>query len=372
MSDEEADVECQTDALSEVEELALQPNPTFRIHLSASRLAAWLHMETDRRNASRVALVANWHAPWPAPRRAPTTRTNPRTKWGNNNEQNGIDAYLAFTGIDAADVSNASFVEHPKHPWLGAAPDAFLGTNGLLEVKCPYRLRNDPNLHVILQDKWILQVWMQLECTGREWCDVCVWADEYLWIWRVVRQSNFLAADTPCLWDVLLPHFLRYPKLLIADDKTRDPLPMSQKDCQIIRVAIAQLRQTCVRQIAVQQRGPTVAWAVPETRRNDPLVCDTIDRVSNAVCPRKSLDGRVATSSWFNVRYSDSSMTTYTTSSIDESGGLVHSSYYTLDEPTIPRGNNAWGVQSTTTATTAATSTSTPKRPREEAEASLA
>ncbi len=54
---------------------------------------------------------------------------------------------------------------HPEHTWLVSSPDRLLGEQGLLEVKRFYRLAK-PGPHVLIQ------VLLQLECTGRRFCDV--------------------------------------------------------------------------------------------------------------------------------------------------------------------------------------------------------
>lgn len=361
MSDDgiDASVCSSTEPPSDYEELEpSQSENGFRIHLSASRLAAWFGLESDERNMGRVTLIDKWHAP-----RAPRTgRPNPRTTWGNSNERKGIDTYIAFTGIDAELVTKASFVEHPEHRYLGAAPDALVGDNGLLEVKCPHRLRDDAAQSVTLETKWLLQMWLQLECTGRAWCDLCVYAEEYIWVWRMTRQTSRE------LWDMALPHLERYPELLTFGQagtiEVRDPKPMLYSEFLEVRSALAELRGSCVKQIALAQKGDRVTWEASNELRNDPIKFNVIDRFSNTLIDCKPMEGRMPMSRWLNMRYTSSDMVTYTTEPISRSGGVIRSEYWLVrppDEPTVPRGKYAWNV--TTAATPDATATRGLKRP---------
>jgi putative phage-type endonuclease len=72
-----------------------------------------------------------------------------------------------------ADLSPVGFVPHPTIVMSGASPDSYVGTDGLVEIKCCQpaahiaRLRGGP-----VPEKYYLQVQWQLECTGRQWCDL--------------------------------------------------------------------------------------------------------------------------------------------------------------------------------------------------------
>jgi len=69
-------------------------------------------------------------------------------------------------------VEQIAFVDHPVIAMSGASPDGTIGTDGLVEIKCPntathieYLLSNSaPN-------NYVFQMYWQMACTGRQWCD---------------------------------------------------------------------------------------------------------------------------------------------------------------------------------------------------------
>lgn len=94
-------------------------------------------------------------------------------RWGIETEPQARDAYSFFTG---AEVSPASFVEHPSIPMTGASPDGFVfdatAGNGLVEIKCPNTATHiDTLLTERVPERYELQMLWQMACTGLEWCD---------------------------------------------------------------------------------------------------------------------------------------------------------------------------------------------------------
>jgi hypothetical protein len=92
------------------------------------------------------------------------------TAWGTDFEAEAIFRYQELTGNK---VKAAGFVEYIKGI-AGGSPDGLIGTDGMLEVKCPY----NPATHVktllenqITDDKHFMQVQGNLMVTERLWCD---------------------------------------------------------------------------------------------------------------------------------------------------------------------------------------------------------
>lgn len=90
--------------------------------------------------------------------------------WGRDHEAEAREAYEAETG---AFVELVGFVPHPSIPYLGASPDGLVGTDGLLEIKCPFstvvhlrRIRAG-----IVPPEYRPQMLLQAICTGRKWID---------------------------------------------------------------------------------------------------------------------------------------------------------------------------------------------------------
>ena len=69
-------------------------------------------------------------------------------------------------------VSEVGFVSHPALDGAGASPDGLVGSDGLVEIKCPEAAKHIKNLMGGTIDKgYALQMQWQMECTGRDWCD---------------------------------------------------------------------------------------------------------------------------------------------------------------------------------------------------------
>ena len=94
----------------------------------------------------------------------------------NDAMQHGIDtepqarAYYEF--VNYTDVQESGFVIHQEYDFLGVSPDGFVGTDGLIEIKCP-----QPKTHIEylatkkMPSKYRWQIQGQLLVTGRSWCD---------------------------------------------------------------------------------------------------------------------------------------------------------------------------------------------------------
>lgn len=100
---------------------------------------------------------------------------NVATEWGVKHEDVARKEYEAKTGWT---VEEAFFVVHPKHDWLGASPDGFVGDHTLIEIKCPYGKRNDahPDFKSIDdQPHYYAQIQIQLYCTEAKTCHFYQW-----------------------------------------------------------------------------------------------------------------------------------------------------------------------------------------------------
>ena len=152
---------------------------------------------------------------------------NDATRWGTTNEPNGILAYSAHTGNV---VAATGLHIHPHHDWLAASPDGLVGTEGMVEVKCPYwRKKDGTRLHKAIPQHYYLQMNLCLECTNRKWCDFITWAPEGYKIFRVYKDQS--------LHDALMPHYLTFFAAM-QRDATSPPL-LSKEDRENISAAIA-------------------------------------------------------------------------------------------------------------------------------------
>jgi len=69
-------------------------------------------------------------------------------------------------------VKEVCFIHHPAINNFGASPDGLVNDDGLIEIKCPntwthleFRKTGKP------KREYILQMQVQMMCTGRMWCD---------------------------------------------------------------------------------------------------------------------------------------------------------------------------------------------------------
>ena len=90
--------------------------------------------------------------------------------------QHGTDtepaAKLTYEAATGAKVMPAPFVEHVSIENFGASPDGLLGTDGLLEVKCPTTTKFIGwILAGVVPDEHKPQMLAQLACTQRKWVE---------------------------------------------------------------------------------------------------------------------------------------------------------------------------------------------------------
>ena len=97
------------------------------------------------------------------------TYTSPAMQWGIDHEQQAADAYAFLHDVEPVECG---FILHPTIEWTGATPDRLIGEDGLLEIKCPNTATHiDTLLTGNVDNRYVLQMLWQMECTGREWCD---------------------------------------------------------------------------------------------------------------------------------------------------------------------------------------------------------
>ena len=99
---------------------------------------------------------------------------NIATRWGQTNEEVALMRYQNLTGNE---VEKCGFIEYPG--WVGASPDGLVGDHGLVEIKCPFGIRNKPApvpfKSISEQPHYYAQIQVQLHVTIRRWCDFFQW-----------------------------------------------------------------------------------------------------------------------------------------------------------------------------------------------------
>jgi len=96
--------------------------------------------------------------------------SNSATQWGTNNEPIAIDEYRKLTGNE---VNSTPFNFFKYNAWVGGTPDGLVGTDGTVEVKCPF----NPSVHIgtlltkTVPKEYEWQVYGHMLVTDRKWCD---------------------------------------------------------------------------------------------------------------------------------------------------------------------------------------------------------
>ena len=115
---------------------------------------------------------------------------NIATEYGNRNEPGALIEYQMVTGRT---VTPVGFV--PVGEWAGASPDGMLGDDGILEIKCPFSLRDksEPDFKPLAeQPHYYAQVQFQLWATGREWAHFFQWAPSGYMLEMVEADQEYI------------------------------------------------------------------------------------------------------------------------------------------------------------------------------------
>ena len=95
--------------------------------------------------------------------------TNSAMQWGTDTEPLARSAYEALNGLLVEEVG---FIDHPRIRMSGASPDGLVGTEGMLEIKCP---QSNTAIETLLTDKvptkHTPQLQWQMACAQRQWVD---------------------------------------------------------------------------------------------------------------------------------------------------------------------------------------------------------
>lgn len=88
--------------------------------------------------------------------------------WGMENEIFARNAYE----VEVAPIEQVGFALHPRIAKFGASPDGLVGTDGLVEFKCPNTSTHiDYIIQGVVPAEYHWQMTAELACAERKWCD---------------------------------------------------------------------------------------------------------------------------------------------------------------------------------------------------------
>lgn len=115
--------------------------------------------------------------------------------------QHGIDfepvARAAYEEVISGLVHEVGFVQHLRYSDFGCSPDGLVGSDGLVEIKCPNTAQHVDTMLLGFPMKYNPQVQAQMACTERMWCDFVSYdprmPDSHkLVVIRVLRDDEFV------------------------------------------------------------------------------------------------------------------------------------------------------------------------------------
>lgn len=124
---------------------------------------------------------------------------NIATEYGTNMESHALVAFEMETGLT---TWGAGFV--PYAEWSGASPDRYIGNESLLEIKCPFGLRNETSPQFkTLEDQphYYAQIQLQLFITGRSDCYFWQWSQHGHKLEHVTYDGGWINENLPKLKD---------------------------------------------------------------------------------------------------------------------------------------------------------------------------
>jgi putative phage-type endonuclease len=165
-------------------------------HVSASNIAAVMSKtkegkESATRKAYKIRLVAERMTGHPQEQ-----YKNAAMEWGNEQEP---FARMAYESVQGLLVDKTGFWKHLFKQWIGVSPDGLVGSDGLIEIKCP---NTTTHLEYIFDDvvpsEYIKQIQCQLWVTNRAWCDFVSYdprlpPKNQLFIKRLHRDNQLIA-----------------------------------------------------------------------------------------------------------------------------------------------------------------------------------
>ncbi|KAG5870298.1 hypothetical protein JTB14_018095 [Gonioctena quinquepunctata] len=131
---------------------------------------------------------------------------------------NESSARIAYENINNIHCETAGLVIHEDFQYIAGSPDGLVGENGIIEIKCPFKIRNmDPDIAIKqgllpyvdkasgklkTSHEYYYQVQGLLEITNSDWCDFIIYTFRVIKTERIARDKN--------TWEVILNKVQRF------------------------------------------------------------------------------------------------------------------------------------------------------------------
>jgi len=138
---------------------------------------AWFSQRKGRITGSRIGAILNmnhWSSPQDVLRDMVRDYHGLKADFQGNVATEHGNFYEAMATADlklriGKDIKHTGF--HEFEDWLGASPDGLVDDEWIVEIKCPYRLRNDKSVQnfklLSQQQHYYAQVQYEMLCSGR-------------------------------------------------------------------------------------------------------------------------------------------------------------------------------------------------------------
>jgi putative phage-type endonuclease len=191
---------------------------------------------------------------------------NVATEWGTFNE---VGAAYEFSLITGLDVEECGFFEYGS--WLGASPDGLVGNGAVVEIKCPFGIRNksDPVFKNIKEEMphYYAQIQLEMLCANKTWC--------YFYQWTP-HGYDLQEYGVDHIWiEENLPKLRAFHDLFLIEVKNKDhlepKLPDIKKKAALDLVAeIDDLKQAI--ELATERKKEALAELVDEVGEKNCII----------------------------------------------------------------------------------------------------
>lgn len=192
---------------------------------------------------------------------------NIATQWGQSHEEEAREAFEYRTGLE---TYPASFIVHPQETWIGASPDRFVSDDALLEIKCPFGLRDKQHpafKKAGEQPHYMVQMQVQMYVTERTKC--------YFWQWTPFGETlEEIDYDPKMIADIMPKLHAFYQEFLSICDEPLEGASRELLDTPALRQKLAEYDDLAKEIEAAEARRKVIlAELIAVAEGSDAVIC---------------------------------------------------------------------------------------------------